>query len=275
MIKPLFACLLVLSFVACRPSKQSITDYRYFDKNLDSIARTVLTLQEPVIQKHDLLTINVSSATLNQEQAMVFNLLNAGGGGGAAGGGGGGGGGAMGGVGGYLVEYDGTITLPLIGKTKAEGLTKAALTDTLVRKLEPFVKNPILNVRFLNYRILLMGEVNQRGWIYFNNEKATIVDAIGQAGGLTEQGLRDSVLLIRQQPGGQLETHRINLNDAMVFQSPYFQLQQNDIVYVMPNESKLIQFQRQNSPFFRDLPVYLGLITSVLAFGVLVISLAR
>ena len=267
MIKQFLACLLVLSFVACRPSKQSITDYRYFDKNIDSIAHTVLKLQEPLIQKHDILSINVSSATLNQEQAEVFNLLNAGGGGG--------GGGAAAGAIGYLVEYDGTITLPLIGKTKAEGLTKSALTDSLVYKLQPFVKNPVLNIRYLNYRIMLMGEVNERGWITFNNEKATIVDAIGQAGGLTEQGLRDSVLLIRQQPGGQLETHRINLNDAMVFQSPYFQLQQNDIVYVMPNESKLIQFQRQNSPFFRDLPVYLGLITSVLAFGVLVISLTR
>ena len=157
----LILCTVLL--VACKPSQRSITEYRYFDKNMDSLANTILRLQEPVIQKHDLLTINVSSATLNQEQTQVFNLLNGGGGGGAVGGGGGaaGGGGAFG----YLVDYDGTVTLPLLGKIPAAGLTKTALADTLTRLLDPYVKNPVLNIRFLNYRIMLMGEVNQRGWM--------------------------------------------------------------------------------------------------------------
>ena len=247
----LFSALLLH---ACKPSQKSITDYRYFEKNLDSLSNVVVQLQEPVIQKHDQLSIMVSSATLNQEQAQVFNLLS---GTGAAGGGGaaaGAGGGAMNG---YLVDYDGTISLPIIGKVTAAGLTKNQLNEELVKRLQPYVKNPVVNIRFLTYRI------------------ATIVDAIGQSGGATETGMRENVLLIRQNAEGKMETHRLNLNDALIYQSPYFQLQQNDVVYVLPNDSKLIQYERSNSPFFRDLPVYMGLITSILAFTTLIISLAQ
>lgn len=263
--------MLALLLASCGPSKKSIVDYRYFERNLDSLAGVVVKLQEPVIQRHDQLSITVSSATLNQEQAEVFNLMQAAGGAGGAGGGGAAGGGVMG----YLVDYDGTLTFPVLGKVPAAGLTKSAFTDTLLKRMEPYVRNPVVNVRFLNYRVMMMGEVGQKGWITFNNEKATVVDAIAQAGGLSEQGLRDSILLIRQQPDGKMETHRLNMNDALVYQSPYFQLQQNDIIYVLPNESKLIQYERANSPFFRDLPVYMGLITSILAFITLIVSLTN
>lgn len=244
--------------------QNTLSDYRYFDKNLDSINSTVIALAEPRIQKHDQLSINVSSASLNQEQAQVFNLMNAGAGGGGA---------AGGMMQGYLVDYDGTISMPVIGKVKAEGLTKNALADTLIARLDSYVRNPVVNIRFLTYRVMMMGEVAQRGWVTFMNEKATIVDALGQSGGLTEQGERTNVLLIRTQPGGQMETHRLDLNDAMIYRSPYFQLQQNDIVYVMPNETKLLQYQRANSPLYRDWPIIAGFITSGLAFVTLIVSL--
>ncbi|MCU0335257.1 MAG: polysaccharide biosynthesis/export family protein [Chitinophagaceae bacterium] len=261
-------CLAVLVLAACRPSKESIASYRYFDKNLDSLSKVVLKLKEPVIQKHDQLTIVVSSASLDQSQTQVFNLLS----GSAAGGGGGAAGGAIG----YLVDYDGNITLPIVGKVKAEGLTKSQLNEALVEKLSPYVRNPVINIRFLNFRVLMMGEVAGGGaWLTFPNEKATIVEAIGQAGGITDVGLRTNVLVIRQQPGGQLETHRVDLNDAMVFQSPVFQLQQNDVVYVLPNDSKLLQFQRSNSPLFRDLPLYLGVFASITTLATVVLLFTR
>jgi polysaccharide export outer membrane protein len=120
-----------------------------------------------------------------------------------------------------------------------------------------------------------MGEVRSVGWSSFPNERATIVDAIGQAGGITDLGMRENILLIRDKPNGAREYHTLNLNDARIFASPYYQLQQNDIVYVLPNNTKLIQYERQNSPFFRDLPIYLALITSILAFGTLIIALFR
>jgi polysaccharide export outer membrane protein len=256
---------LVLLATACKPSQKTATNFRYFEKNLDSLNNTVVQLQEPLIQKHDQLSISISSASLNQEQVQVFNLMNnsAQGGGATAGGGG---------MQGYLVEYDGTITLPIIGKVKAEGLTKQALNDTLVRRLEPWVKNPVVNIRFLNFRILMMGESGTKGWITFPNEKATIVDAIGQTD-LTDLGKRSDILLIRTQPGGKVETHTIDINDAMVYKSPYFQLQQNDILYIMPNETRLLQVQRSNSPFFRDLPLYLGMITAIIGFTALIVSI--
>lgn len=262
------AAALLIFLQACSPPQRVVADYRFFEKNLDSLNNLVVSLKEPVIQKNDQLFINVSSASLDQSQTQVFNLLS-----GAAGAGGAGGG--MMGMQGYLVDYDGNITMPVIGKVKAEGLTKTQLEQALLEKLNPYVRNPVLNIRFINYRVMLMGEVGSRGWMTFPNEKATIVDAIGQAGGLTEQGERSNILLIRQQPGGKMETHRIDINDALVYKSPYFQLQQNDIIYVLPNDSKLIQFQRSNSPFFRDLPVYFGLISSIMAFGTLIVTLLR
>ncbi len=251
--------MLLLCF-GCKPSNKAITDYRYFDKNIDSLNKVILDLKEPTIQKHDLLSIQVSSASLDQTQVEVFNLLGTGGGAGGEG---------------YLVDYDGTISMPIIGKVQAAGFTKNQLNDTLIARLAPYVKNPVLNIRYTTFRVLLMGEVGQKGWITFPNEKATIVDAIGQGGGISEQGMRDSILLIRQNPNGTIETHRLNMNDAMVFQSPYFQLQQNDIIYALPNNSKLIQYERSNSPFFRDLPVYMGLLASILAFATLIISLVK
>lgn len=260
-----FLLFLTLAMAACRPSKEAVVDYRFFEKNIDSLNKVVLNLKEPVIQKNDQLVINVSSASLDQSQTQVFNLL---------GGSTGGGGAAQAGAIGYLVDYDGNITLPVIGKVQAAGLTKSQLIQQLEQKLGPYVKDPVLNIRFINFRVMMMGEVGGPGWLSFPNERATIVDAIGQAG-ITEQGMRTNILLIRQQPNGQVETHRIDLNDALIFQSPYYQLQQNDILYVLPNDSKLIQYQRNNSPFFRDLPVYLGLVTSIMAFGTLIISLTK
>lgn len=238
----------------------------YFQKNLESIDSAMVTLKEPVIQKNDLLSINISSASLNQEQTQVFNLMNAPGAGG---------GGAQAGVFGYLVDFDGNISLPIIGKVPAAGQTKEQLISTLRHKLDYYVKDPVINIRFLSFRVMLMGETAQKGWVNFTNERATVVDAVIGSGGVTEAALRSNVLLIRQSPEGKMESHRLDLNDARIFQSPYYQLQQNDIVYVLPNESKLIQFERQNSPFFRDLPVYMGLVSSILAFVTLIVSAAK
>ena len=263
--------LLIVLACACRPSKEAVNKYVYFEKNLDTINTLIKTLEEPIIKRNDLLNITVSSASLDQTQAQVFNIL---GGAGGAGGGGGMGGGGMGMMG-YLVEYDGTITLPLIGSIKAEGLTKKVLTDTLTRRLQPYVRNPVLNIRFMNFRVLLLGEVRGAGWQTFPNERATIVEAIGQAGGLTDLGLRENILLIRENPEGRREYHTVNINDAAVFASPFYQLQQNDIVYVLPNNTKLLQYERQNSPFFRDLPLYMGLITAVIGFATIIVALFR
>ncbi len=261
--------LLAGAIQSCRPSKQTVTDFVYFEKNLDTLNTLIKQLEEPRVKANDILSINVSSGSLDQSQTEVFNLLNNGG---AQGAGTGGGGQALRG---YLVDYDGTITLPIIGRIPARGLTKNELRDSLTKRLESYVQNPVLNIRFINFQVLLMGEVRGVGWQNFPNERATIVDAIGQAGGMTDLGSRENVLVIREQPGGLREYNTVNLNDARVFSSPYYQLQQNDIVYVLPNETRLLTIQRQNSPFFRDLPLYMALITSILAFTTLIVALLQ
>ena len=260
--------IILFALASCAPTRSTLDEYMYFQKNLANIDSAVVTLKEPVIQKNDILSINISSASLNQEQTQVFNLMN-------NAGAQGGGGAAQAGLMGYLVDFDGNITLPIIGKVPAAGNTKEQLSESLKQRLAYYVKDPVINIRFVNFRVMLMGETAQKGWVTFNNERATIVDAVLGSGGVTETALRSNVLLIRQNTNGKMETHRLDLNDARIFQSPYYQLQQNDIVYVLPNESKLIQFERQNSPFFRDMPVYMGLITSILAFVTLMISATK
>jgi polysaccharide export outer membrane protein len=266
---PILFLLLAGALNSCRPSKETVTDFVYFEKNLDTLNSIIKKLEEPRIKNNDILSINVSSASLDQSQTEIFNLLNNAG---ARGGGGGAGGAALQG---YLVDYDGTITLPIIGRVPVVGLTKNELRDTLTKKLEVYVKSPVLNIRFLSFQVLVMGEIAGRGWQSFPNERATVVEAIMQAGGLTDLGSRENIMVIRELPGGKREYHTLNLNDARVFADPWYQLQQNDIIYALPNETRLLRYQRQNDPFFRDLPIYMGLITSILAFGTLIVALVR
>jgi polysaccharide biosynthesis/export protein len=259
---PLF--FLLAAAFACRPTKDTVTDFVYFEKNLDTLNQIIKTLEEPRVKHNDVLSINVSSASLDQTQTEVFNLMN----GGAQGGGM-----MMPGMMGYLVDYDGTITMPIVGKIPVVGYTKNQLVDTITKRLDPYVMNPIINIRFMNFQVLVMGEIAGRGWQSFPNERATVVEAIMQAGGLTDLGSRENVMIIREMPGGKREYRTINLNDARVFADPWYQLQQNDIVYALPNETRLLRFQRQNSPFFRDLPLFMGLITSVIGFLALMVAL--
>jgi polysaccharide export outer membrane protein len=249
--------LLSACIASCSNAKKAVDEYRYFDKHLDTLNSLVTELKEPLIHEGDLLNITIMSATLNQEQVAVFNLVK------------------DEGDGGYLVDPSGSINMPVLGKLKVDGLSKSELEKQLLQKLEPFVKNPVVTISFLNFRVLLLGEVSRTGFQVVVNEKATVLDAIGQAGGLTDYGQRTNILLIRQLPGGQKEYARLNINDARIFASPYFQLQQNDVIYVMPNDSKMIVYQRSNSPFFRDLPVYLSLITSIIAFATIIIALTK
>lgn len=267
----LILLLLPAFFFACRPTKQTVTDFVYFEKNLDTLNQIIKTLEEPRVKHNDILSINVSSASLDQSQATVFNLLNNGG---MQAGGGGGGMGAAG-LFGYLVDYDGTISMPILGKIPVVGYTKNQLADTIRKRLEPYVMNPVLNIRFVNFQVLVMGEIAGRGWQNFPNERATVVEAIMQAGGLTDLGSRENVMVIREMPGGKREYRTLNLNDARVFAHPWYQLQQNDIVYALPNETRLLRVQRQNDPFFRDLPLYIGLITSIIGFAAILVALFR
>ncbi len=139
---------------------------------------------------------------------------------------------------GYLVNKDGIIDFPVLGKLPVKGLTISQLKDMLALKLDQYLKNPIVNARLLNYKITILGEVNRPSSYTLQSERVSVMDAIGLAGDLTIYGKRENVLLVREE-NGQRNFIRLNLNSSKIFQSTYYYLKQNDVVYVEPNKSKI------------------------------------
>lgn len=142
----------------------------------------------------------------------------------------------------YLVDVNGFINFPVVGQIKLSGLTKSEAIKLIGKKLTPYLKDPIVTIQFMNYKITVLGEVLRPGQYVINNERVTVLDALGLAGDMTIYGVRHNVLIAREN-NGQLEFARLNLNNADVFKSPYFYLQQNDVVYVEPNKVKSVASQ--------------------------------
>ena len=141
----------------------------------------------------------------------------------------------------YIVDNEGNISFPLVGKLHLGGLTKNEAEKLIYDKIKPYMnetETPIVTVKMINYKISVLGEVARPGMFTVVNEKISILEALAQAGDLTIYGVRDRVKLIREDANGQKEIHVLNLNDANIINSPYYYLQQNDIVYVEPNKVK-------------------------------------
>ena len=164
-------------------------------------------------------------------------------------------------VSGYLVDKEGILDLPMIGKIKLMGLSTFKARDFIREKASLYYKNPTVQVRFANFKITVLGEVAKPATYTLPNEKVSILDIIGLAGDLTIFGKRDNVLLIREN-AGQKEFIRLNLNSTDIFKSPYFYLKQNDILYIEP-------VKRKN--FLTEAPV-ISIFTSVVSTGIVLLS---
>lgn len=201
---------------------------------------------EPTIQPDDLISITVNS--LSVESNMLFNQ------------------GVLGTLGssvsdgqratqpieGYLVDKNGEINFPVLGRVKVGGLTRAAASDTLQSILgREYVKDPTVNIRFMNFKITLIGEVVRPSTVTIPTEKINIVEALSLAGDLTVVGKRENVLIIREKDGVR-KFIRVDLNDKNLVASPNYYLQQNDIVYVEADKYKAAQasLSRTNTQFF-------------------------
>lgn len=141
----------------------------------------------------------------------------------------------------YLVDNDGNINFPIVGQLHVGGLTKSQAERMIEGKIKPYVNasvNPIVTVRMTGYQISVLGEVARPGTFNVSREKITILEALAQAGDLTIYGQRKNVQLIREDSTGQKSIHTFDLTDANIINSPYFYLQQNDVVYVTPNKVK-------------------------------------
>ena len=139
----------------------------------------------------------------------------------------------------YLVDNEGKINFPVLGELKVGGLTKKETEDLIIDKLKPYIKEtPIVTVRMVNYKISVLGEVARPGTFTISNEKVNLLEALAMAGDMTVWGVRDNVKLIRESADGKQEIVTLDLNNAETILSPYYWLQQNDIVYVTPNKAK-------------------------------------
>ena len=139
----------------------------------------------------------------------------------------------------YLVSNEGTIDFPVLGSLLVGGLTKSEAENLIREKLSAYLKEtPIVTVRMTNYKISVLGEVAKPGMFTISNEKVNIFEALALAGDLTIYGKRNNVKLIREDAAGQREIINLNLNKSDIITSPYYYLQQNDILYVTPNKTK-------------------------------------
>lgn len=139
----------------------------------------------------------------------------------------------------YLVNNDGTIDFPVLGRLQVGGLTKSEAENLIREKLGAYLKEtPIVTIRMANYKISVLGEVTRPGMFTINNEKVNIFEALALAGDLTIWGQRNNVKLIREDAEGQREIINLNLNKTDIITSPYYYLHQNDILYVTPNKTK-------------------------------------
>lgn len=218
-------CLLVFQLSSCKLEEKMV----YFQNESDS-----LSLQSnftPILQVDDFLSIQIMG--MDPESVLDFNLpsdmANSGQNGYTQGGAS---------KSGYLIDADGTVTLPVIGVFPMAGLSRKEATLTLQKRLEEYTETPIVQIQILNYKITVLGDVRTPGTYKIPNERITIIEALGLAGDLKPTGERKNVLVIREVDGKKME-FRVDLTSKGIFSSPVYYLRQNDVVYVQPNVTSL------------------------------------
>ena len=241
-----------LFFVSCRTQRAV---YNYLEDVNDSTFRKSVYIAESVIQKNDLLSIQIYSASLDPEIDALYNLRQQqqGSGGGEQ-------------FGGYLVDVHGNIEMPRIGAIKAEGLKKGELEAVIKEKLKGELTNPGVIVRFNNFRITILGEVGSPGVKNIPTERLTVLEAIGMAGGVTEFGTIKQVRVLREL-NGERQLGILDLTSKEIFSSPYYQLQQNDVVVVNQTRYKLRRTEQQR------VLQQIGFVTGVISTVALVIAI--
>ncbi len=219
-----FILILILPLVFSCSSSRKVT---YFDITKDAETEIQYQNTNPLIQKNDLLSITVTS--LSQEASQVYNVSNTVSGTGS-----------RDVLGGYLVNEEGYIQFPVIGRIKAAGLTREELQANITRLLveQKLLLNPIVSIRNLNFKVTVLGEVGKPAVINVPSEKINILEAIGFAGDMTLFANRSNVLVMREEDGKRI-FKLLNLNSNEIFNSPYFYLKPNDVIYVKPNKTKI------------------------------------
>lgn len=241
--------LIVFLNMSCISTRKTVYFYDVKDTTyLQRSPESVTTIQE-----NDILSIAISS--LNAEASAIFNPNNntnsksttvTG---------------TSTEPGGYLVGSDGMIQFPVLGKIKAVGLTKNQLRDNITDLIlsKKLLIDPLVEIRFLNFEVTVLGEVAKPTVITVPSEKISLLKAIGLAGDLTIYGKRENILLIREE-NGKKRTRHININSNNFFNSPYYYLQPNDVVYVEPNKAKVASATRSQ----QLLPIFISCLSVII-----------
>ena len=171
----------------------------------------------------------------------------------------------------YLVNNQGEIDFPVLGRLKVGGLTKNEAESMIREKLQPYLKEtPIVTVRMANYKISVLGEVKSPGTFTVSNEKVNVLEALAMAGDMTVYGVRDNVKLIREDAQGKRQIVMLDLTKSDLVLSPYFYLQQNDILYVTPNQTKA-----RNSDIGNTTTIAISATSILVSIASLIVNIAK
>ena len=254
--KSLFVLLLVALMSSCISNKQLIVFKTVTAETAEKINKTMQPQPEPRVKINDALIITVSA--LDPEAVVPYNLptvsyesptsstvpttssFQY-----------------------YTVDEEGYIDFPILDKLYVVGLKQSEVINLIEGKLQGQVTNPIVTMRFLNARVTILGEVKRPGTFALNNGRMTLLEALGVAGDLTQYANRSNVLITREN-NGKVEFARLDLRSEEVFTSPYFYLQQNDVVYVEPNQARSTSNQ--------SIGLWLSMIGTVASAATVVVS---
>jgi polysaccharide export outer membrane protein len=244
----LIVCCFLLTFSSCIQYKK-VPYYKNVSGTSDS-ASIGYNYTDPVIQKNDILKITVSSLDQDVTRLFSFNaedqmnsFSNSSGSS-------------------YLVDPQGYIRMPLIGPVNVEGKTTWSVRDTITRLLQPYLKETVVEIRITSFRITVSGDVAKPGVYSTMNERLTLTEALTMAGDLNISGIRNNVLLIRDE-NGQRKYIRFDLSDKNIYNSPYFYLRSNDVVYVQPGKIVTRDINFRNLTYLATIVSLIAVIISI------------
>ena len=237
--------IVVFFFFSCTISK----NFKHYVYLADSIKASHLSVQQyqiPKLRIGDRLQITVTALNIQAAQAFnqtyvnIGNLSN-----------------------GYLINNSGNIQFPQIGNVKVEGLTTDSVEKVLETKLVEYLNNPVVTCNQINFNINIIGEISKPGIVTVPDGKMTIIEAIARSGDLTLYGKRENILVIREKDGKR-EFGRVDLTSNNVFNSPYYYLEQGDVVYVDVNENKLLGADILQQKRLNMVTLVISVITAIL-----------
>lgn len=239
--------LIIISVSSCATKDEVV----YFENAKSLNGKENLLEYEPHIEKNDVLRINVSSSSVNEEITKPFRMNTQGNQSS--------GGGQNLSLTGYLVSPKGTINFPVLGTIEVKGLTRTQIQQKLERQIAEYVRDPVVDVRIVNFSVTVLGEVGSPGRVQITDGRITIPELLAMSGDISYTGKRQNIMIIREENGVK-NVGYVDMTDSDLFDSPYFYLKQNDLVYVEPTYSRM-----KSAGFFGSPGSILGLVSSVLS----------